>query len=263
MWQDSHYAGRQKRISAGHTQLYFLTLFTMAKKAKARVILVKLVSSAGTGYNYVKSRPRISPKLSMMKYDPMGKSTFSELTFGLPFSFRLPFPFLCAHAYSQAACSLYRNEENEITSMCIYYILSHCQPCSHNNSLKYNWIPLTKPQHLFSSLFLSLSLCDIDSIMLRAVWIIAFSLFVCYAAANTEKLMFTAGERPCPETSSTSIAILSPPHTAIERVKINPGTQHLFTLKDLEPGMRYEARISYPATVRWDGELHVYSCAGN
>ncbi|KAI7878928.1 50S ribosomal protein L33 [Lichtheimia hyalospora FSU 10163] len=45
----------------------------MAKKAKARVILVKLVSSAGTGYNYVKSRPRISPKLSMMKYDPMVK----------------------------------------------------------------------------------------------------------------------------------------------------------------------------------------------
>ncbi|CDH48523.1 hypothetical protein RO3G_13478 [Lichtheimia corymbifera JMRC:FSU:9682] len=84
--------------------------------------------------------------------------------------------------------------------------------------------------------------------MLRAVWIAAFSLFVCYAAANTEKLMFTAGERPCPETSSTSIAILSPPHTTIERVKIRPGTQHLFTLKDLEPGMRYEARISYPAT---------------
>jgi large subunit ribosomal protein L33 len=45
----------------------------MAKKAKARVILVKLLSSAGTGFNYIKSRPRISPKLSMMKYDPMGK----------------------------------------------------------------------------------------------------------------------------------------------------------------------------------------------
>lgn len=100
--------------------------------------------------------------------------------------------------------------------------------------------------------------------MLRAVWIAAFSLFVCYAAANTEKLMFTAGERPCPETSSTSIAILSPPHTAIERVKIRPGTQHLFTLKDLEPGMRYEARISYPATVRWDNislsVLQIESC---
>ncbi|KAI9321055.1 50S ribosomal protein L33 [Dichotomocladium elegans] len=45
----------------------------MAKKAKARVILVKLMSTAGTGYNYVKSRPRISPKLSMMKYDPVVK----------------------------------------------------------------------------------------------------------------------------------------------------------------------------------------------
>jgi large subunit ribosomal protein L33 len=45
----------------------------MAKKAKARVILVKLLSTAGTGYNYIKSRPRISPKLSLMKYDPQGK----------------------------------------------------------------------------------------------------------------------------------------------------------------------------------------------
>ncbi|KAI7907018.1 50S ribosomal protein L33 [Cokeromyces recurvatus] len=45
----------------------------MAKKAKARVILVKLLSTAGTGYNYIKSRPRIAPKLSMMKYDPVVK----------------------------------------------------------------------------------------------------------------------------------------------------------------------------------------------
>ena len=44
----------------------------MAKKAKARVILVKLLSTAGTGYNYIKSRPRINPKLSLMKYDPVG-----------------------------------------------------------------------------------------------------------------------------------------------------------------------------------------------
>lgn len=85
--------------------------------------------------------------------------------------------------------------------------------------------------------------------MLRAVWFIAFSLFLCYAAANTEKLMFTAGERPCPETYRDT-SILSPPHTAIERVNIKPGTQQWFTLRDLVPGMRYEARISYPATVR-------------
>ncbi|KAI8983780.1 hypothetical protein BDB01DRAFT_722192 [Pilobolus umbonatus] len=45
----------------------------MAKKAKARVVLVKLLSTAGTGFNYIKSRPRISPKLSFMKYDPMVK----------------------------------------------------------------------------------------------------------------------------------------------------------------------------------------------
>ncbi|KAL1933529.1 hypothetical protein VTP01DRAFT_7619 [Rhizomucor pusillus] len=45
--------------------------FPMAKKTKARVILVKLLSTAGTGYNYVKSRPRANPKLSMMKFDPV------------------------------------------------------------------------------------------------------------------------------------------------------------------------------------------------
>lgn len=52
----------------------------MAKKAKARVILVKLLSTAGTGFNYIKSRPRISPKLSLMKYDPMGKMQRTSLT---------------------------------------------------------------------------------------------------------------------------------------------------------------------------------------
>ncbi|KAH8551351.1 hypothetical protein K450DRAFT_274052 [Umbelopsis ramanniana AG] len=42
----------------------------MAKKAKARVLIVRLMSSAGTGFFYTKQRPRTSPKLSMMKYDP-------------------------------------------------------------------------------------------------------------------------------------------------------------------------------------------------
>ncbi|KAI9594823.1 50S ribosomal protein L33 [Syncephalis fuscata] len=42
----------------------------MAKKAKARVILVKLLSTANTGFFYARSRPRLAPKLSMMKYDP-------------------------------------------------------------------------------------------------------------------------------------------------------------------------------------------------
>ncbi|RKP23449.1 NUDIX hydrolase domain-like protein, partial [Syncephalis pseudoplumigaleata] len=34
------------------------------------VILVKLLSTAGTGTFYARSRPRLSPKLSMIKYDP-------------------------------------------------------------------------------------------------------------------------------------------------------------------------------------------------
>lgn len=71
---DFHFSWRE---TSPHERgfLFFKKAFnsTMAKKAKARVILVKLLSSAGTGYNYIKSRPRISPKLSMMKYDPMGK----------------------------------------------------------------------------------------------------------------------------------------------------------------------------------------------
>ncbi|WBW72073.1 mitochondrial ribosomal protein subunit L33 [Schizosaccharomyces osmophilus] len=41
----------------------------MAKKQKARLLL-KLLSSAGTGSFYVKSRPRTAPKLSFLKYDP-------------------------------------------------------------------------------------------------------------------------------------------------------------------------------------------------
>lgn len=45
----------------------------MAKKAKARVLIVRLMSSAGTGFFYTKQRPRTAPKLSMMKYDPKGK----------------------------------------------------------------------------------------------------------------------------------------------------------------------------------------------
>jgi hypothetical protein len=33
---------------------------------------VRLASSAGTGFFYVKQRPRTSPKLELMKYDPLG-----------------------------------------------------------------------------------------------------------------------------------------------------------------------------------------------
>ncbi|RKP08271.1 hypothetical protein THASP1DRAFT_29927 [Thamnocephalis sphaerospora] len=57
------------RLSAA-AEVQIMNAPALAKKAKARVILVKLLSSAGTGFFYTRSRPRLSPKLSMMKYDP-------------------------------------------------------------------------------------------------------------------------------------------------------------------------------------------------
>ncbi|KZO92124.1 hypothetical protein CALVIDRAFT_567699 [Calocera viscosa TUFC12733] len=42
-------------------------------KAKTRSILVKLASTAETGYFFVRSRPRTSGKLSQIKYDPKAK----------------------------------------------------------------------------------------------------------------------------------------------------------------------------------------------
>ncbi|PKC13967.1 50S ribosomal protein L33, partial [Rhizophagus irregularis] len=42
----------------------------VAKKAKARTTIVRLVSSAGTGYFFTKIRPRQLPKLSFVKFDP-------------------------------------------------------------------------------------------------------------------------------------------------------------------------------------------------
>ncbi|KTW31920.1 ribosomal protein L33 [Pneumocystis jirovecii RU7] len=42
----------------------------MAKKHKSRTILIKLLSTAGTGWFYTISRPRTSPKLSLIKFDP-------------------------------------------------------------------------------------------------------------------------------------------------------------------------------------------------
>lgn len=40
-------------------------------KAKARTILVKLLSTAGTGFSYVRSRPRQAAyKLRLVKFDP-------------------------------------------------------------------------------------------------------------------------------------------------------------------------------------------------
>ncbi|ELU40219.1 ribosomal l33 domain-containing protein [Rhizoctonia solani AG-1 IA] len=46
----------------------------MAAKSKAKTILVKLVSTAQTGYFYTTTRPRLGEKLVRMKYDPKGES---------------------------------------------------------------------------------------------------------------------------------------------------------------------------------------------
>ncbi len=44
-----------------------------------RTILVKLVSTALTGFFYTARRPRLSEKLAFRKYDPMGESLFLHL----------------------------------------------------------------------------------------------------------------------------------------------------------------------------------------
>ncbi|KAL2106589.1 hypothetical protein VUR80DRAFT_6520 [Thermomyces stellatus] len=43
----------------------------MAKKGKSRVIVVRLLSQAMTGFFYSFRRPRTSKPMSMMKYDPI------------------------------------------------------------------------------------------------------------------------------------------------------------------------------------------------
>ncbi|KAJ7224414.1 hypothetical protein GGX14DRAFT_425604, partial [Mycena pura] len=39
-------------------------------KAKARTVIVRLISTAQTGFFYTRSRVRLGPKLSAVKYDP-------------------------------------------------------------------------------------------------------------------------------------------------------------------------------------------------
>ncbi|KKA26385.1 hypothetical protein TD95_001396 [Thielaviopsis punctulata] len=43
----------------------------MAKKTKARIIPVRLISMAMTGFFYTFRRPRQARPMSMMKYDPI------------------------------------------------------------------------------------------------------------------------------------------------------------------------------------------------
>ncbi|KAF4611010.1 hypothetical protein D9613_006525 [Agrocybe pediades] len=45
----------------------------MAKAAKARTIIVRLISTAQTGFFYTTQRLRQGPKLSAIKYDPKVK----------------------------------------------------------------------------------------------------------------------------------------------------------------------------------------------
>ncbi|OCF58636.1 ribosomal protein L33 [Kwoniella mangroviensis CBS 10435] len=55
----------------------------MAPKAKQRRILVKLVSTALTGYFYTTSRIRVSDKLAKIKYDPIEGKARRNLFFDL------------------------------------------------------------------------------------------------------------------------------------------------------------------------------------
>ncbi|KAK4166507.1 hypothetical protein QBC43DRAFT_313877 [Cladorrhinum sp. PSN259] len=43
----------------------------MAKKGKSRIILVRLISMAQTGFFYTFNRPRTALPMSMIKYDPI------------------------------------------------------------------------------------------------------------------------------------------------------------------------------------------------
>ncbi|KAG0092599.1 54S ribosomal protein L39, mitochondrial [Podila epicladia] len=58
----------------------------LAKKAKARTIIVKLLSTAGTGFFYTTRRPRTTPKLSFMKFDPRANQNvlFNEAKINRP-----------------------------------------------------------------------------------------------------------------------------------------------------------------------------------
>ncbi|KAG0030379.1 54S ribosomal protein L39, mitochondrial [Podila clonocystis] len=62
------------------------THLTMAKKAKARTIIVKLLSTAGTGFFYTTRRPRTTAKLSFMKFDPRANQNvlFNEAKINRP-----------------------------------------------------------------------------------------------------------------------------------------------------------------------------------
>ncbi|PWN18823.1 hypothetical protein BCV69DRAFT_284800 [Microstroma glucosiphilum] len=45
----------------------------MAVRARSRIVIARLFSSAGTGFAYTTVRPRIADRLVLMKYDPIVK----------------------------------------------------------------------------------------------------------------------------------------------------------------------------------------------
>ncbi|XP_030413180.1 39S ribosomal protein L33, mitochondrial isoform X1 [Gopherus evgoodei] len=57
--------------SRGGVGAMFLTVAALAKKAKSKYILVRMVSAAGTGYCYNIKRARLQEKLVLLKYDPI------------------------------------------------------------------------------------------------------------------------------------------------------------------------------------------------
>ncbi|KAK1728566.1 ribosomal protein L33 [Colletotrichum acutatum] len=46
----------------------------MAKKAKSRVMIVRLLSMAATGYFYTVKRLRTATPMSLLKYDPISNA---------------------------------------------------------------------------------------------------------------------------------------------------------------------------------------------
>ncbi|KDQ11667.1 hypothetical protein BOTBODRAFT_448738 [Botryobasidium botryosum FD-172 SS1] len=79
----------------------------MAAKSKARTLLIRLVSTARTGYFYVATKNRLHPTMSRMKYDPK-------------------------------ACSFYRKED-EVNCLSSYSFYCHTLPTYNATAIYINW----------------------------------------------------------------------------------------------------------------------------
>ncbi|ORY05378.1 hypothetical protein BCR34DRAFT_45185 [Clohesyomyces aquaticus] len=68
-----HRVVSSKARSRNHTSFHHIASrpAPMAKKAKSRTIMVRLISMAMTGYYRTLMRPRAHRPLSMLKYDPI------------------------------------------------------------------------------------------------------------------------------------------------------------------------------------------------